>query len=51
MLSSLGNGPLGIGDGIGKSNRSRIMQAVEADGSLRKALKPLTPIDAMFGGA
>ena len=51
MLSSLGNGPLGIGDGIGKSNRSRIMQAVEADGSLRKALKPLTPIDAMFGDA
>ena len=49
MLSALGNGPLGIGDGIGDSNRTRIMQAVEADGTLRKALQPLTPIDAMFG--
>ena len=30
-------------------NRTLIMQAVQADGTLRKAVKPLTPIDLMFG--
>ena len=51
MLAALGNGALGIGDGIGFANRTRVMQAVEEDGTLRKALRQLTPIDAMFGDA
>jgi hypothetical protein len=49
LLSALGSGPLGIGDGPGDVNRTLLMQAVQADGLLRKATRPLTPIDAMFG--
>ena len=49
LLSALGSGVLGIGDKPGFANRTLIMQAVQDDGVLRKALRPLTPIDAMFG--
>ena len=51
LLAALGNGALGIGDGPGMTNRTLLMQAMQADGLLRKALHPLTPIDAMFGDA
>lgn len=48
IVSILSAGPHGIGDALGHTNATRVLQTCTQDGSLLHADKPATPIDAMF---
>lgn len=48
LLSALGAGMVGVGDGIGQLRRDIILRTCRADGLLLKPDRPVTPIDAMF---
>lgn len=47
-VALLSNGPLGLGDGPGCTNKSLVMQACMADGTLLHPSRAITPINAMY---
>eukprot|EP01084_Bolivina_argentea_P175898 304502_1 len=48
LISSLSNGPIGIGDKIGDSNKTIIMRVCRDDGLLLKSDRSIVPIDKTF---
>jgi hypothetical protein len=51
LVSSLIAGPVGPADAIGKLNRTRVMQACRADGTLLKPHAPAMNLDSTFSRA
>jgi hypothetical protein len=48
LLSTLSAGPVGIGDAIGKENKTNIFRAVRTDGVIVKPDAPIIPLDRSY---
>jgi hypothetical protein len=48
LLSTLSSGPVGIGDAIGKENKSNLFKVVRADGVIVKPDVPALPLDSSY---
>ncbi|MFK8025952.1 MAG: hypothetical protein AB8G26_18505 [Ilumatobacter sp.] len=50
-LAALSNGPVGVGDRIGRTNRTVVMRTCDSDGRLRRLDGPIAAVDeCLFGG-
>ena len=48
MLATMSTGPVGLSDGAGNHNKTRLMRTCDADGTILQPNKPMTPIDATY---
>ena len=48
ILATMSRGPVGLSDGAGQHNVTRIMRTCAADGTILQPERPMTPIDATY---
>ena len=51
VVATLSMGMVGPGDGLGLTNRTRLMRCCNEDGLVLRGLRPAVPIDAWWAGA
>lgn len=50
LLAALSNGPVGLGDRIGRTNREIVMRTCDTDGRLRRVDRPIATVDGCLFG-